>query len=79
MKDQEGGRDDSEEEAERKNIFPLFCFYDLRDGQARLKKWPIKVTIAADIWPKIAPADPLKASPAKTKSTKNCTSVKKDL
>lgn len=59
MKDQEGGRDDSEEEAERKNIFPLFCFYDLRDGQARLKKWPIKVTIAADIWPKIASADPL--------------------
>ena len=30
---------------------PLFLLYDLRYGQGGLNKWPIKVTIEADIWP----------------------------
>ena len=30
---------------------PFFLLYDLRYGQGGLKKWPIKVTIEADIWP----------------------------
>ena len=32
---------------------PLFLLYDLRYGQGGLNKWPIKVTIEADIWPRI--------------------------
>ena len=42
---------DFEEEAEWTKIFPLFRFYDLRDGGGRLKKWPeVKVTIPVDIF-----------------------------